>query len=99
MNLSNLPYRTTSYDEIANELPESSLYKEYYDTHWQNRVIVIDSDWILDEPLDLDAVDELSPYYNPDDYDSLPFLSCFSCTPFIYECPLNYLFFILSHFI
>ena len=72
MNLSNLPYRTTSYDEIADELPESSLYKEHYDTRWQNRVIVIDGDWILDEPLDLDAVDELSPYYNPDDYDSLP---------------------------
>ena len=72
MNLSNLSYRTTSYDEIADELPESSLYKEHYDTHWRNRVIVIDGDWILDEPLDLDAVDELSPYYNPDDYDSLP---------------------------
>ena len=52
MNLSNLPYRTTSYDEIADKLPESSLYKEHYDTRWQNRVIVIDSDWILDEPLD-----------------------------------------------
>ena len=60
MNLSNLPYRTTSYDEIAYELPESSLYKEHYDTRWRNRVIVIDGDWILDEPLDLDAVNELS---------------------------------------
>ena len=46
MNLSNFSYRITSYDEIAYELPESSLYKEHYDTRWQNRIIVIDGDWI-----------------------------------------------------
>ncbi len=58
-----------NYTEIASLLPHDCLYIDYHGAYSMVKVIVVEGDWDITEPLDLDEIEYLFPEYNPSDND------------------------------